>query len=220
MSAPTASTTRAATAGSAACATRTAAASSRMSARGSRSRPTSATAARRRASASCANASTSHADCFIVNEKTVYRYVNGGLLHTKRHDLPRACMLKPRKAKSVEHKVDAKCRIGRTYADYLCFIAQNPGLPVTEIDTGEGVKGGKVLLTLMFMPYGFLAAFLLPVKTAAHVSSSALRRQDGTRWHGAGAGKTSGGRPHGFAKHPHKMEHVGVAGHGCRFFDG
>jgi len=114
----------------------------------------------------------SHADCFSVNEKTVYRYVNGGLLHTKRHDLPRACMLKPRKAKSVEHKVDAKCRIGRTYADYLRFIAQNPGQPVTEMDTLEGVKGGKVLLTLMFMPYGFMSAFLLPAKTSAHLTEA------------------------------------------------
>lgn len=120
-----------------------------------------------------------HADIFPVNEKTVYRYVNGGLLHTKRHNLPRACTLKPRKAKSVEHKVDPKCRIGRTYADYLRFIAQNPGLPVTEMDTVEGVKGGKVLLTMMFMPYGFMSAFLLPAKTSALVTDafSTLRRQ-------------------------------------------
>jgi len=113
-----------------------------------------------------------HADLFSVNEKTVYRYVNGGLLHTKRHDLPRACTLKPRKAKPVEHKVDAKCRIGRSYADYQRFIEQNPGLPVTEMDTVEGVKGGKVLLTLMFMPYGFMAAFLLPAKTSANVTGA------------------------------------------------
>ena len=113
-----------------------------------------------------------HADLFSVNEKTVYRYVNGGLLHTKRHDLPRACTLKPRKAKPVEHKVDTKCRIGRTYADYQRFIEQNPGLPVTEMDTVEGVKGGKVLLTLMFMPYGFMAAFLLPSKTSANVTET------------------------------------------------
>jgi len=120
----------------------------------------------------------SHADLFSVNEKTVYRYVNGGLLHTKRHDLPRACTLKPRKVKSVEHKVDTKCRIGRTYADYLRFIEQTPGLAVTEMDTVEGVKGGKVLLTLMFMPYGFMAAFLLPAKTSAHVTEAfAMIRQ-------------------------------------------
>lgn len=114
----------------------------------------------------------SHADLFSVNEKTVYRYVNGGIIHTKRHDLPRACMLKPRKAKPVEHKVDTKCRIGRTYADYLLFIAQNPGLPVTEMDTVEGVKGGKVLLTLMFMPYGFMIAVLLDAKTSALVTAA------------------------------------------------
>ena len=113
-----------------------------------------------------------HSDLFTVNEKTVYRYVNGGLLHTKRHDLPRACMLKPRKAKSVEHKVDTKCRIGRTYTDYLRFIEQNPGLPVTEMDTVEGVKGGKVLLTLMFMPYGFMVALLLSAKTSADVTEA------------------------------------------------
>jgi IS30 family transposase len=113
-----------------------------------------------------------HADLFSVHEKTVYRYVAGGLLHTRRHDLPRACTLKPRKAKPVEHKVDAQCRIGRTYADYLRFIEQNPGRPVTEMDTVEGVKGGKVLLTLMFMPHGFMAAFLLPAKTAAHVTEA------------------------------------------------
>jgi len=113
-----------------------------------------------------------HADLFAVNEKTIYRYVNGGLLHTKRHDLPRACTLKPRKAKSVEHKVDTKCRIGRTYSDYLRFIQQNPGLPVTEMDTVEGVKGGKVFLTLMFMPYGFMVALLLSAKTSANVTEA------------------------------------------------
>ena len=112
-----------------------------------------------------------HADLFSIHEKTVYRYVNGGLLHTKRHNLPRACSLKPRKAKSVEHKVDSACRIGRTYEDYLAFIAAHPGLPVTEMDTVEGVKGGKVLLTLMFMPYGFMAAFLLDEKTSANVTA-------------------------------------------------
>ena len=40
------------------------------------------------------------------------------------------------------------------------------------MDTVEGVKGGKVLLTLMFMPYSFMAAFLLPVKTSALVTEA------------------------------------------------
>lgn len=109
---------------------------------------------------------------FCMSEKTVYRYVAGGLLSVRNGDLPRKMALKPRKGKSVEHKVDAKCRIGRTYADYQRFMAEHPGTPVVEIDTVEGVKGGKVLLTMHFMPYDFMAAFLLDRKTSAAVTDA------------------------------------------------
>lgn len=111
-------------------------------------------------------------DNFCVSEKTVYRYIDGGLLKTKNGDLPRRCKIKPRKAKSVEHKIDAQCRIGRTWEDYQKFIAEHPGLPLTELDTVEGTKGGKVLMTIMFMPYAFMLAFLLDAKTAANVNAT------------------------------------------------
>lgn len=111
-------------------------------------------------------------DAFSVSEKTLYRYIDGGLLRTRNGDLPRKCKVKPRKAKPVEHKVDAQCRIGRTWEDYQKFVAEHPGLPLTEMDTVEGVRGGKVLMTLMFMPYGFMLAFLLDAKTAANVNAT------------------------------------------------
>lgn len=111
-------------------------------------------------------------DVIPVSEKTLYRYIDAGLMKTKNGDLPRKCRLAPRKSKGVEHKVDAHCRIGRTMADYHAFIAANPGLPVTEMDTVEGTKGGKVLLTLMFMPYSFMLAILLGAKTSAHVTAA------------------------------------------------
>lgn len=109
---------------------------------------------------------------FTVSEKTLYRYIDGGLLSTKNGDLPRKCSLRPRRGKGAEHKVDSKCRIGRTWDDFQKFIAGHPGLPLTEMDTVEGTKGGKVLLTLMFMPYGFMLAFLMDGKTAADVSAA------------------------------------------------
>ncbi len=113
-----------------------------------------------------------HPEAFNLNEKTLYRYVNGGLLNaTKRGDLPRACMIKPRKSKPIEHKIDSKCRINRTYQDYLNYMAQYPGCPIVEMDTVEGVKGGKVLLTLMFMPSRFMVAYLLDEKTSANVTN-------------------------------------------------
>ncbi len=120
-------------------------------------------------------AMVAHGDEVCVSEKTVYRYVNGGLLTTIRGDLPRACRLKPRKAKSVERRVDTQCRIGRTYEDYQAFMAENPGSPIVEMDTVEGVKGGKVLLTLIFLPSRFMVARLLDAKTSANVTAEFRR---------------------------------------------
>ena len=105
-------------------------------------------------------------DRFVFSLKTAYRYVNAGLLSTKRGDLPRACALKPRKGKGVEHRVDKTCRVGRTWEDYLKFIEEHPGVRVVEMDTVEGVKGGKVLLTLIFNPFNFMLAFLIDAKTS------------------------------------------------------
>ena len=99
-------------------------------------------------------------DRFGVNEKTVYRYIAGGLLHAKNGDMPRVCMLKPRSRKPVEHKVDTKCRVGRTYADYQAFMAAAPDTRVVEMDSVIGRVGGKVLLTLMFRDCGLMLAFL------------------------------------------------------------
>lgn len=99
-------------------------------------------------------------DRFSVNEKTVYRYIAGGLLSAKNGDMPRVCTLKPRSRKPVEHKVDTKCRAGRTYADYQAFMAAAPDTRVVEMDSVIGRVGGKVLLTLMFRDCGLMLAFL------------------------------------------------------------
>lgn len=99
-------------------------------------------------------------DSFGIHEKTLYRYIAGGLLRAKNGDMPRVCSLKPRTRKSVEHKIDTKCRIGRTYTDFLAFTADSPELRVVEMDSVIGRIGGKVLLTLMFRNCGLMLAFL------------------------------------------------------------
>ncbi len=103
---------------------------------------------------------TNHPDRFDLHEKTVYRYIAGGLLRAKNGDMPRVCSLKPRSRKPVEHKIDTKCRIGRTYADFQAFTASEPDIRVAEMDSVIGRVGGKVLLTLMFRNCGFMLAFL------------------------------------------------------------
>ena len=99
-------------------------------------------------------------DQFNVHEKTVYRYIAGGLMRAKNGDMPRVCMLKPRSRKPVEHKIDTKCRIGRTHDDYLAFLAAAPDTRTVEMDTVIGRVGGQAILTLMFPWCGFMLAFL------------------------------------------------------------
>lgn len=126
---------------------------------------------------------THNPDNFTVSEKTVYRYAAGGLLAVKNGDMPRVCMLKPRRSKPVEHKVDSKCRIGRTYAEFQNFLAERPDTPVAEMDSVIGRVGGKVLLTVYFRPSAMIFAFLRD----RNDSQSVLDRFDWL-WSDAGAG--------------------------------
>lgn len=71
---------------------------------------------------------------FSISEKSVYRYVAGGLLKARNMDMPRVCRLKLRRGKPLEHKVDSSCRVGRTYDAYKAFLVQRPDVAVVEMD--------------------------------------------------------------------------------------
>jgi len=107
-------------------------------------------------------------DQFQISEKSIYRYISGGLLKAKNIDMPRVCRLKPRKSKPVQHKVDSSCRIGRTYADFKTFL-ENSDIQVVEMDSVIGRIGGKVLLTLMFRSCDFMLAFIRERNTSQSV---------------------------------------------------
>ena len=78
-------------------------------------------------------------------------------------------MMKPRSRKAVEHKINRKCRIGRTYEDFEAFRNENPDLSVVEIDSVIGCPGGKTLLTLQFNSCGMMWLFLRPRNTSQSV---------------------------------------------------
>jgi IS30 family transposase len=107
-------------------------------------------------------------DQFSVSEKSIYRYVAGNLLTAKNIDLPRVVRIKPRKSKPIQHKVDAKCRIGRTYPEFLQFVEQRDP-SVVEMDSVIGRPGGKALLTLMFKSCGFMIALIRDRNTSQSV---------------------------------------------------
>jgi len=73
-------------------------------------------------------------------------YIDSGLFDACNINLPRKVRFRPRKKSTVLFKVDKKCRIGRTYDDFLSYMLENPDTSVVEMDSVEGVKGGKVLL--------------------------------------------------------------------------
>ena len=112
-----------------------------------------------------------HADELPVCEKTLYRWVGASLLGARNGDLPRRCMLKPRKQEKVNaHKVDRKCRIGRTHERYLALF-ENPlaAPPRVYMDTVIGSDCRETILTLHFADLHFMHAILMPDRTSASV---------------------------------------------------
>lgn len=101
-----------------------------------------------------------HQDETMVSERTLYTYVNHGLFSARNIDMPRTVRMRPRKGKKKSIKVDKACRIGRSYENFVNFMEENPLLPVRQLDSVEGVKGGAVLLTIHFVQQQLQLAFL------------------------------------------------------------
>lgn len=72
-------------------------------------------------------------DVFPVCEKQAYHLINSGLISARPIDLPRAVRMRPRIRKANILKIDKKCRIGRTYEDYLKFMEADPDYSVLNI---------------------------------------------------------------------------------------
>lgn len=105
----------------------------------------------------------------MLDERTIYNYVDAGLLSVGNMDLPRKVRYKVRKRKPSV-RVDKQCYLGRIYDDSLEYTAAIPDVPTVEIDTVEGRKGGKVLLTVFFRNSDLMLAFLWERNTAWSVT--------------------------------------------------
>lgn len=108
-------------------------------------------------------------DSMLTSERTIYNLIDAGLISARNIDLPRKVKYKPRKGK-LHFKVDKACRIGRDYQCFLKFMEEHPDMPVIELDSVEGIKGGKVLLTVHFVKCEVMLAFLRDCNTARSVT--------------------------------------------------
>lgn len=95
------------------------------------------------------------------SERTLYRYIDSGVLSIKNIELPRKVTYKPRKQSRDIEKLSRESTIGRTYADFMEYLEANPETNVVEMDTVVGPEPGKVLLTMLFRNSTFLLAFLM-----------------------------------------------------------
>lgn len=102
------------------------------------------------------------------SRSTLYKYIDNNCFSVGSIDLPRKVRLKKRKQRKAETK-DTSARTNRTYEDFTKYIEQNPELPIVEMDTVEGIKGGRVLLTLLFRSSRLMLAYILYSKTQKEV---------------------------------------------------
>ena len=110
-----------------------------------------------------------NADDIMLDEKTIYNYIDAGLLSVDNIDLPRKVRYRTRSHKKPV-RVDKQCHVGRTYEDFEAYLAANPDIPVVEMDSVEGRKGGKVLLTIYFRNSSLMLAFIRDNNTAKSVT--------------------------------------------------
>ena len=104
--------------------------------------------------------------------KTIYNYIDQGILTTKNIDLRAKVKYKQRQRKYKYEKSirDLECLNGRQFSDYISFISKNPGIPTVQLDTVEGTKDShKCFLTIHFVNYHFMLIFLLESKTSSEV---------------------------------------------------
>ena len=105
------------------------------------------------------NICVNNKDSIMVSERTLYRLIDARVLSAMNLDLPRKVRFSARKNK-VHVKVDKKCRIGRGFDCYKTYMEEHPDTLTVQLDSVEGIRGGKVLLTIHFVKAEFMLAFI------------------------------------------------------------
>ena len=104
-----------------------------------------------------------------VSSSTVYRHIRKGYLSIAPIDLARAVKFKERR-KSKLPSIPKEAKKGRSYEDFLNYLALKQLNSWLEMDTVIGRMGGKVLLTFNLSFCNFIFARLLDNKTALEVT--------------------------------------------------
>lgn len=105
-----------------------------------------------------------------VSDRTIYSYIDAGLLDARNIDLRRKLRRPERKKSGPVLRVDRKCHIGRSYEEYEGYLHQNPDAMVSQMDSVVIHKGGQTLLTILFTNCDLQLMFLRERNTAGSVT--------------------------------------------------
>ena len=111
----------------------------------------------------------SNPDLIKVSERTIYRWIDEGIMTPSRFELKKAIRYKPRKKKRKDTKPKV-FTLNKTFDDFEKFRKDNPSINYVQMDTVEGKKSDKqVLLTFQLMNSSLLLAYLIDHQRAVCV---------------------------------------------------
>lgn len=115
-----------------------------------------------------------HPDILYFSKTHFYNLIDSGIFSFRNIDLPRKVKYKSRKnARKRRTREESIIRVNRTYQDYLKYVEEHKdsNLSIVQMDTVEGIKGGKCFLTLLLVQYNLMLIYLLDSQTTRCVSS-------------------------------------------------
>ena len=105
-----------------------------------------------------------------ICSKTAYNYLNKGYFTANKLNTHRMVRIKRLERKKTENsKILRQRKIGHLYEDYLAYQETHMDEILSQWDTVEGKKGGKLILSIKLVKLQIQFYFLLPNKTAKAV---------------------------------------------------
>nr|MDD5837039.1 IS30 family transposase [Eubacteriales bacterium] len=99
-----------------------------------------------------------------ISLRSLYNYIDSGMLTVRNIDLRRKVSYKPRKRtqKRVAYR-NQDFRTGRTYGDFQKYIENHPNCSIVQMDTVLGTRTkGQRILTMLFLKTNIMLMFLIP----------------------------------------------------------
>lgn len=109
-----------------------------------------------------------HGDEIPCGMRTLYTYIDAGYLTARNLDMHRTVRYRKRRHYTKQPKISYKKKEEHHYSDYLQVIKEKTNQRVVQMDTVEGVKGGKLLQTFLWPENNLMLAFLIDSKEMKH----------------------------------------------------